>query len=114
MDSDIDYYNYLNNTKARDKVLEIVTQFNLTDIYREFHPHKKDIHGVSQPTSNIFFLISNTFLNIIQESELKSLITLQFYLVLNSMNLHIEKVYGSLLIHYYMTMNFLKQLTKNT
>jgi hypothetical protein len=47
MNPDIDFFNYLHfdNPKARDKVLEIMYQFNLRDIhiYREFHPDKRRV-----------------------------------------------------------------------
>lgn len=76
MNAEIDYYNYLhlNNPKARDKVLEMITQFNLTDIYREFHPNKKR-YTWRKPTPLKqarldFFLVSNTLLNMVQESEI--------------------------------------------
>lgn len=76
MDPKMDYYNYLhvNNPKAREKVIEIVSQLNLTDIYRELHPDNKR-YTWRKPTPLKqarldFFLISNAILNTVQKSEI--------------------------------------------
>ena len=54
MDPKMDYYNYLhvNNPKAREKVIEIVSQLNLTDIYRELHPDNKRFPLLSDGVSD--------------------------------------------------------------
>lgn len=51
MNPEMDYYNYLhlNNPKARDKVFEMMAQFNLTDIFREAHPDKKRYMAQNNP-----------------------------------------------------------------
>ena len=43
LDLEKDCYHYLhvNNPKARDKVLELISSHNLADIFRELHPGKK-------------------------------------------------------------------------
>lgn len=42
LNPDKDYHNYkhINNAKARDKLLEINSHHNLSDIFRELHPEK--------------------------------------------------------------------------
>ena len=43
LDPEKDYFNclHINNPKARNKVLELIENYNLTDIFREIYPEEK-------------------------------------------------------------------------
>ena len=69
-DPKLDYSNYkcINNKKAREKVLEIKSTYNLTDPYREYYPSTKRYtwrKGLKQSRLD-FFLISERLLSSIK------------------------------------------------
>ena len=70
-----DYHNYLhiNNSKARETVLEIISAHNLSDVYREIYPEKirytwRKPNPLKQARLD-FFLISNSLLNMVQAND---------------------------------------------
>ena len=78
LNPDKDCYNYLhiNNPKARDEILEIILSHNLSDIFRELHPEKtrytwRKPHPFKQSILD-YFLISNSMLNMVKESDIMS------------------------------------------
>lgn len=78
LNPDKDYHNYkhINNAKARDKLLEINSHHNLSDIFRELHPEKlRYTWRKPRPFKQArldFFLVSNSLLNMVQESDILS------------------------------------------
>ena len=71
-----DYHNYLhiNNSKARETVLEIISAHNLSDVYREIYPEKirytwRKPNPLKQARLD-FFLISNSLLNMVQANDI--------------------------------------------
>ena len=71
-----DYHNYLhiNNSKARETVLEIISAHNLSDVYREIYPEKirytwRKPNSLKQARLD-FFLISNSLLNMVQANDI--------------------------------------------
>ena len=76
LDPEKDYFNYLhiNNPKARNKVLELIENYNLTDIFREIYPEEKRYTwrkpSPCKQARLDFFLISSTMLNTVEESKI--------------------------------------------
>ncbi len=78
LDPGIDSNNYINinNPKARLKLLEIMNEFDLIDIYRQNHPGKKRYtwrrkRPIKQARLD-YFIVSNTLSDIISSVEIRS------------------------------------------
>ena len=73
---DYRYYKYINNKKARDKVLEIKSTYNLIDPYREFSPSTRRYtwHKANplQQGRLDFFLTSENLLSSINSCSIES------------------------------------------
>ena len=76
LDPNLDYHNYknVNNIKAKDKVVEIMDEFNLCDIWREINPEMlrftwRRQNPVQQARLD-FFLISETLLIEVEETDI--------------------------------------------
>ena len=91
LNSNIDTYNYVNvnNPKARDQVLEIISELNLVDIWRDHNPDfKKFTWRRNKPIRQArldFFLLSDSLYSSIETSSIHSgyrtdhsMITLKF------------------------------------
>ena len=75
-DPKLDYSNYkcINNKKAREKVLEIKSTYNLTDPYREYYPSTKRYtwrKGLQQSRLD-FFLVSERLLSSINTCTIET------------------------------------------
>lgn len=76
INSDVDYTNYLhiNNPKTREKVLEMVSTYNLLDVFREINPDKlrytwRKPNPFKQARLD-FFLISQSLLSMVEECNI--------------------------------------------
>lgn len=76
IDPSKDYFNYLhvNNPKARGKLLEPISYFDLTDIYREFHPNTERYtwrkpNPLKQARLD-FFLISTSLITQVKKCDI--------------------------------------------
>ena len=91
MNFDLDYCNYVrrNNVEAREKVLDIISNFDLLDIYRELNPDTRRYtwrrSSPFQQSRLDFFLISDTMTPFVKDSDIipgyksdHSIITLSF------------------------------------
>ena len=78
LDQQLDCYNYqhINNPKSRTKVLKLLNQYNMVDVYRHLFPNKKTYTWKRQnPTKKArldYFLVTNQLLDSILESEITS------------------------------------------
>ena len=76
MDPEVDCKNYstINNPKAREKVLDICTEYNLIDIWREFNMEKRQYTWRTKNGNKHacldFFLISELLFTEIEETEI--------------------------------------------
>ena len=69
-------YKQINNKKARDRVLEIMENYNLIDVYRQYNPEKRRYtwrrkNPIKQARLD-FFLISENLLSSIEKSNIES------------------------------------------
>lgn len=76
IDTSKDYFNYLhvNNPKARGKLLELISYFDLADIYREFHPNiERYTWRKPNPLKQArldFFLISTSLITQVKKCDI--------------------------------------------
>ena len=74
----MDYYNYkhINNKKGRAKLLEIITEYNFIDPFRELHPNtKRYSQRCKNPVKHNrldFFLLTENLLSSIENCQIES------------------------------------------
>ena len=68
-------YKNINNPKARDKLLSIITNYDLTDIFRQMHPDKLSYTWTRKNPMQMarldYFLISSPFCDTIKNTTIK-------------------------------------------